>query len=149
MCRADDIWLSCAGLQEATDIFGDVEDLLGQYEAAKADRVAARDAELDDDLNPEDLDDAVAEAALRSNQVGFKEMTCTGQEGRTVRLSALQCTGKLCSQPPLSASRQQLVDGCKSVPALQLHREVYLPWHQGLGGGLSMPRFMRAGTSEV
>ena len=71
-CRADDMRLSCVGMQEATDIFGDVEDLLGQYEAAKADRASARDAELDDDLNPEDLDDAVAEAALRSDQVGLQ-----------------------------------------------------------------------------
>lgn len=50
-----------------------MEDLLGQYEAAKVDRSAARDAELDDDLIPEDLDDAVAEAALRSDQVGLRQ----------------------------------------------------------------------------
>ena len=56
---------------------------------------------------------------------------------------AVQPTTAICIPPPA------FVDGCESVLALQLHQEVYLPWHQGLGGGLSMPRFMRAGTSEV
>ena len=64
------VWLLRSGAwQEATDIFGDVEDLLGQYEAAKGERAAALDADIDDDIVPEDLDDAVAEAAMRDNQV--------------------------------------------------------------------------------
>lgn len=51
------------------DIFGNVEDLLDQYNAAKAERAGAQDPlDAEDDLIPEDLDDAVAEAAARTEQ---------------------------------------------------------------------------------